>query len=445
MFDPNSTDSMEPDVRRRGLVTGLRRISNGEIFSLDDDRKRWVVGANASCEIVIDDPFVSQSHCLLERRSNGAIVVRDTGSRNGTYIDGNPVEGAELRVGAYLAIGRTTLVALGTSSSNGCSALEMIRGRDPVLRVTVEQAQRAAQSDCNILILGETGTGKDLLARVIHEASRRNTGAYVAVNCGAIPRELIASELFGHEKGSFTGAVDARDGFFVEAHGGTLFLDEIGELPLELQPNLLRALEARRVRRVGGQTDKQIDVRIVAATNRTEGLGTDSSRLRLDLYHRLAAVVLALPPLRERMHDLPELVETILAELAPEYGEKRVSNDGWLALASYSWPGNIRELRHAISRAVTLGTDELGPRDFFPDLGVGRSRPASGTPPPDLDDKLAPYHAIVRGAMAQALQIHGSIRAAANSIGMPKSTFADKAKAWGLMPRRRPRLPIRKK
>jgi transcriptional regulator with GAF, ATPase, and Fis domain len=260
----------------------------------------------------------------------------------------------------------------------------------------------------------------------------------VAVNCGAIPRELVASELFGHERGAFTGAAEGRDGFFIEADGGTLFLDELGELPLELQPNLLRVLETQRVRRVGGQADRQVDVRIVAATNRIEGLGTDGSRVRVDLYHRLATVVLSLPPLRDRMSDLGELVEGMLADLAAEFGTKRVTATGWEALASYGWPGNVRELRHAISRAVTLGGDDLGPLDFFPDLGHARRRHGHGTPPPPdaasptMEMQLPPYHAVLRGAMEQALQKHGSIRAAATSIGMPKSTFADKAKAWGL-------------
>ena len=313
--------------------------------------------------------------------------------------------------------------------------------------MTIDQAMRAAQSECSVLIVGETGTGKDLVARLVHEQSRRADGPFVAVNCGAIPRELIASELFGHERGAFTGATEGREGYFVEAHGGTLFLDEIGELPIELQPHLLRVLETRRVRRVGGQSDRLVDVRIVAATNRTEGLGGDNARLRTDLYHRLATVVLSLPPLRERMGDMVELVETMLAELAPDFGVKRVSEDGWNALASYAWPGNVRELRHAVARAVTLGGDELGPADFFPDLGRGLSRSSVAMPLAMSGAKgdLVPYQAMIKGAMAQALQKHGTIRAAADSLGMPKSTFADKAKEYGLVTRRRPKFPLGRK
>jgi DNA-binding NtrC family response regulator len=341
------------------------------------------------------------------------MFVRDKKSRNGTYVDGNLIEGAELRAGSYLMLGRTTLVAYAAPGSNHSSAIEMLRGHDPAFRATVENALKAAATDCNVLIIGETGTGKDLLARCIHEASRRST--------------------FGHEKGSFTGAHADRDGYFVEANGGTLFLDELGELPIELQPHLLRALETRHVRRVGGASERAVDVRIISATNRLENLGTESSRIRVDLYHRLATVVLAMPPLRERMGDLVELVEVCLEEHAEEHGRKTITESGWRALAGYPWPGNVRELRHAIARACALGGNELGAEDFFPVLRFGGSL----TIAPKLESPLVPYQSIMRGAMEQALQTYGTIRAAANHLGMAKSTFAERAKAFGLLPRPR--------
>jgi DNA-binding NtrC family response regulator len=441
-FVESKTQSMAPDGRRGGLVVGLRRTSTGEVYTLDAEPRRWMIGSEDSCDFQIDDPYVSGTHCVIERRPNGTLVVRDRNSRNGTFVDGNPIEGAELRVGSYLSIGRTTLVALaGMGNSSRQHAIELLRGRDPALRRSVEQSLRAAQSDCSILILGETGTGKDLLARVIHEGSRRNDGPFVAVNCGAIPRELIASELFGHEKGAFTGATDGRDGFFVEAQGGTLFLDEIGELPIELQAHLLRVLETRRVRRVGGSSERVVNVRIVAATNRTEGLGSESGRLRQDLYHRLATIVVGLPPLRERMGDLPELVDAILDELSPDFGRKELIDASWIALNRYSWPGNVRELRQAVARAVTLGADVLEPQDFFPD-GIGpRPRPESTIPPED-DPTLSPYESMIRAAMVEALAHHGTIRAAALSLGIPKSTFGDRAKQWNLLTPKRVRRRV---
>jgi len=434
-------EALTIEGRRRATVTGLRS-KDGHEYALPVSPRRWIVGSGTGCDLIIDDPCVSAMHCILERRPSGALLVRDKKSRNGTFIDGNVIEAAELQVGARLAVGRTTLVALAAPDDQGPGALAELRGRDPVFRATVEQAIKAAQTDCNVLIIGETGTGKDLLARVIHESSRRSTDAFVAVNCGGIPRELIGSELFGHEKGSFTGAHAERDGYFVEAHDGTLFLDEIGELPLELQPHLLRVLESRRVRRIGGASERIVDVRIVAATNRLEHLGTDASKLRLDLYHRLATVVLVLPPLRERMGDIVELVQGILVELAPEHGEKTVSDAAWKALADNVWPGNVRELRHAVVRAVALGGDELEPEHFFPELRFAWPRALEDIPD---SEPLVPYERVLRGAMERAIAAHGTIRAAASHLGMPKSTFADRAQKWGLMPRERLRLPLRKK
>jgi two-component system, NtrC family, response regulator HydG len=441
MFCDGETQALDPDGRTRGIVTGLRAKSGTE-YELSPQPRRWVVGSAPSCDVVVDDPYVSSAHCTVERREGGSLLVRDKRSRNGTLIDGNLVEAAELTVGARLVLGRTTLIAVAAAGSAMPSAMTSLRGRDPVFRACVEHAIKAAQTDCNVLIVGETGTGKDLLARIIHEASRRTGEAFVPVNCGGIPRELIGSELFGHEKGSFTGAHAERDGYFVEAYGGTLFLDEIGELPLELQPHLLRVLESRKVRRIGGASERIVDVRIVAATNRLENLGTESSKLRLDLYHRLATVVLALPPLRERMGDITELVNGMLAELEPDHGPKQVSDAAWKALAENRWPGNVRELRHSIVRAVALGGDVLEPEHFFPELRIAWPRALDELA---TTEPLVPYERVLRGAMERAIAAHGTIRAAADYLGMPKSTFADRATKWGLAPRERPRLPLKHK
>ena len=314
------------------------------------------------------------------------------------------------------------------------SAIELLRGHDPAFRATIDQALRAAQTDCNVLIVGETGTGKELLARVVHEASRRAAGPFVAVNCGAIPRELIGSELFGHEKGAFTGALADRDGYFVEAHGGTLFLDEIGELPLELQPHLLRALETRHVRRVGGTASAPVDVRIVAATNRTR-------RAR----HRVVARCASTSITGSRRWC--SRCRRCASAWATSSSWSRPSSTSWppstaakhgqrgrLARARRAtpWPGNVRELRHAVARAVALGGEELGPGDFFPELRFGAARSASRRR--RAPRALPGDDARRDGAGART---HGTIRAAAKHLGMAKSTFADKAKAWGLLPRPR--------
>jgi DNA-binding NtrC family response regulator len=445
-------DPLYAAARHRGPVVALRVKGTSNEILLGTSR-RHVLGSRAGCDLVIGDPCVSGLHCVLERRGDN-LYVRDKGSKNGTYVNGHQVEGAELRPGSVLTVGRTQLVALAESGRGEPTAFELLRGADSRFRAAVETALRAATADCSVLIVGETGTGKELVARAVHEASCRAAGPLVAINCGAIPHELIGSELFGHERGAFTGAVTERDGCFLQADGGTLLLDELGELPLEQQPHLLRVLETRRVRRVGSATERSIDVRVVAATNRIDGLGTPASPIRVDLYHRLATVVVSLPPLRERMGDLDEIVAAVLDELAPQFGRRRLSRVAWEALRGHHWPGNVRELRQALTRAVALGGLELKVEDLFPHasppLAVPHRVMARGTPPPlprvsdvalDGIGVLAPYEVAQRDLMADALVRCRSIRAAASSLGMPKSTFAEKAQRWGLLDRRRMAKP----
>jgi two-component system, NtrC family, response regulator GlrR len=423
------TQSIIPLYRSSQPISALRS-SSGVIYPLSQSTARWTLGSHPSCDLVIEDRCVSGVHCVIERAAHGELVVRDRGSRNGTTLDGHLIEGAMLTVGARLTMGKTTLTALGDERSVSNSAWENLRGNHPAFQQALHWAAKAAGSECSVLVVGETGTGKDLMARAIHERSRRAAGPFVAVNCGAIPRDLVASELFGHERGAFTGASSERDGYFAEADGGTIFLDELTELPIELQPHLLRVLESRKVRRVGGAAERRIDVRVIAATNRLDGLGTEASRLRLDLYHRVAAVVIAMPPLRVRMDDLKLLVRHFLTEL--DHSQSRtLSEQAWDALAAYHWPGNARELRHAVARAVTLGDHVLQPADFFQHTEMSSSPRARRTTA--NGETLAAYEVPVYDEMMRSLAAHGSIRAAAAAIGMPKSTFADRAHQWGLV------------
>ena len=430
-----------PTFRRGpGRVVALREVRSGIEIPLAEDR-RYVVGKGESCDVTLADPCVSRVHCVLERKG-GAWFVRDSGSRNGTFINDRRIECAELTPGTVLSVGLTQLVALGPAGRIR-TGFERLVGRDPVLRTAVELASRAAGTECSVLIVGETGTGKEVVAQAIHETSRRAAGPFVALNCGAIPRELIGSELFGHERGAFTGAVGERAGVFVQASGGTLFLDELGELSLEQQPHLLRALETRRVRPIGGAGELAFDARLIAATNRESGLGTERGALRVDLFHRVATVLVRLPPLRTRPADLDELVGAFLEELAREHGPRRLSSGARRAIREHTWPGNVRELRQAVLRAVTFSTEIIEPEHLFPtawrqpiDEAIAPIGPGL-VPPAPLLASLASYDAMIKDAMVEALQRHGSLRSAADSLGMAKSTFADRARRLGIP------LPIR--
>jgi transcriptional regulator with PAS, ATPase and Fis domain len=312
----------------------------------------------------------------------------------------------------------------GLRSSVAVRARDRLVGADPDFLRALELAYRAAGTECPILILGETGTGKELVARAIHEESRRREGPFVALNCGAIPPELINSELFGHVRGAFTGAVNHRSGVFADANGGTLFLDELGELPLPLQPHLLRTLEVQAVRPVGSDEDRSIDVRVIAATNRMD-IGQGGASLRTDLFHRLSTFIIELPPLRARPGDIPILLRAFLEDFEPRFGKRRIPPDVLLALETYDWPGNVRELRQAVLRAATLCPEVFDLEALLP----RRNAPPSREPAvPNLED-------IVRDTLDYAYRHHGSIRRAAKALNIPKSTFADRAKRLGVLTR----------
>jgi len=435
-------------ARLTSLVVALRERGSDRQHDLRLAPGVIRIGKSAMCDVVVDDPYASGTHCVLERDALGTLMIKDRGSKNGTWVDGSPVKEVEVQPGAVILVGRTHLIALGERRPD--SALVQLRGQDRRFRAEIDRALRAARGDASILIVGETGTGKELMARAIHEASRRNPGPFVPVNCGGFPRELISTELFGHVRGAFTGAEVARDGVFVNADGGTLFLDELGELPLDLQPHLLRVLETRRVRRVGGD-EREIDVRFVAATNRLDGLGTPASPIREDLFHRVAAVVVQLPPLRRRKDDIPELIRVFLEDLEPRHGRRRLRGAALDALIAHDWPGNVRELRQAITRAVSLTDDEIDVHDLGLDDVAAWTALASARPAAPMrtlracdveaeDEAMSRLDLVQREMMLRAYEAKGSMRAAAKDLGMAKSTFADKAARFGLKaPARKPR------
>ena len=395
---------------------------------------RLAIGSDPSNQIVIDDRFVSAFHCTVELESTRRLVVRDQGSRNGTFVNGARVRESLVEPGARLVVGGVVIAVL---ERGGDKRRPVLVGEAPAFLAAVALAERAARGTASVLLQGESGTGKELFARLVHDASDRAAGPFVAVNCGAIPRELVESELFGHEKGAFTGATDRRAGFFEQADGGTLFLDELGELPLAQQPALLRVLETGRIQRVGGQSSRPVNVRVVAATNREPVSEVKTGRLRLDLYHRVGVVELRLPPLRERPSDIPLLARQFLHALAAEYGVRVLSPAAQAALLAHDWPGNVRELRNAVQRAVVLADGDVGVEHLFAPGHAARSGAARPVAPPVLASVATrgpglTLDEVLREVVASALASHGSYRRAAAALGMSRSTLHDRARRFGL-------------
>jgi DNA-binding NtrC family response regulator len=334
------------------------------------------VGTAPGNHLVLTDPLVSRHH-LVVRWGNRGYWARDVGSTNGTKIGDHIIQAAALHDGSQLTIGNTRLVfeLLEQEISEPLSREQRwgaVLGESPAMRRLFALLPRIAQSDATLLIEGETGTGKSVLAQAIHDASPRASAPFVVVDCSAIPPTLIESVLFGHDKGSFTGAHTARAGAFESAAGGTVFLDEIGELPLDLQPKLLRVLESRQVQRIGRVDSIPLDVRVIAATNRDLREMVNRGTCRADLYYRLKVVTIEMPPLRERRSDIPGLIAHFWAQLS-NGGEPPA--EVLSAFSKLDWMGNVRELKNAVERAVVLG-DTAPPE---PLLGPGTAR---GTIPP---------------------------------------------------------------
>lgn len=370
---------------------------------------------------MVNDGAVTRLHAQLEPHEDG-LWVRDLGSRNGTFVEGVRVTAARLPANGRLRVGSTIITFDFAKESERVDlwpsdTFAELVGSSESMRELFAMLERIATTDQTVLVQGETGTGKELVAHAVHEASNRRGGPFVIVDCGALPASLLESELFGHAKGAFTGAAFARAGAFEEADGGTLFLDEIGELPLEMQPKMLRALEARAVRRLGESGYRNVDVRFIAATHRDLAQQVNERGFREDLFFRLAVLPVHVPPLRERLEDIPLLAQ----RLAPE-AAKSLSPQSMEALMSRRWPGNVRELKNTLTRVEALGEKGLA---SFPS-------PAQTTRDPFVFPALAdqPFHVVKdawnnrleRQYVHELLERHGrNVSAAAQAAGLNRT------------------------
>jgi DNA-binding NtrC family response regulator len=425
-----------PDERRVPIATALGR---GPV----------VIGSAPEVDVVIDDPHVSGRHCEL-RLVPGGVQVSDLGSLNGTKVQGVAVQAALLEPGAVITLGTTHLLyervdneraatrpgsvsGIGESSEiglDGPSRFGDAIGSSSSMRRVFAVLHRLAPTDLTITILGETGTGKDVLARAVHEASTRAGGPFVVFDCGAAAPTLIESQLFGHQRGAFTGAHDDHQGAFERANKGTLFLDEIGELSVELQPKLLRVIEQRKVGRLGSQAERPVDVRVICATNRELEREVAEGGFRQDLYFRISVAIVRLPPLRERRDDLVGLINHFAGER-----ELKVSSEAMAILTSYEWPGNVRELRNVILSASAVSDGQfLRPRDFILFSGGSGPTGAGRQRAPTLDGlPLAgrTLEQIESTAIRQTLQHCGGNKTkAARALGIAPSTLYAKLKKY---------------
>ncbi|MFP2930860.1 sigma 54-interacting transcriptional regulator [Pyxidicoccus sp. 3LG] len=348
-----------PRVRTRLVV--LTGPDAGRGYPLLPGRYR-IGSSEQTCEIVLPDRAVSRQHLILEVQEDSVRAV-DPGSRNGSYCEGMRFSELEVRPGAVLTLGTTELKLVPEGEKSRAMPLSTrgsfggLVGSSRRMREVFTLLERLAAGESDVLIQGETGTGKELCAEAIHVQSPRGRGPFVIVDLAGIPPSLLESELFGHVKGAFTSANADRAGAFERAHGGTLFLDEVGELPLEVQPRLLRALERRQVKRVGANDYRTVNVRVVAATHQDLEGAVKSGQFRGDLFHRLAVLRVELPPLREHAEDIPLLIDTVLARMGR--APSALSDQTRALLAQYPWPGNVRELRNVVDRVVNLGEEAL--------------------------------------------------------------------------------------
>jgi len=315
------------------------------------------IGARRGNDVQLSDSKVSGLHCEIRLDDRG-YRLRDLDSTNGTYVSSLRINDVYIVAGSQIALGGTRLKFDPLGESVEIELADTDRygsmiGRSVKMRELFARLEKLARTDTTVLVTGETGAGKELVAEALHDNSPREKGPFVVLDCGSIPPNLIESELFGHERGAFTGATGSYAGAFERANGGTVFLDEIGELPLNMQPKLLRVLERKEVRRVGGTKTIEVDVRIVAATNRDLGVEVNRGRFREDLYYRLAVARVHVPPLRDRKDDLPLLIDHILAT-TPGGEAAQIAQETIDLMQKHDWPGNVRELRNVIERAVLL-------------------------------------------------------------------------------------------
>ena len=441
--DPLSPVAADPHARvylivRNGVTTNVIEVGVGDTL---------VIGRSPEADVVLDEPCVSRKHATLKRQGD-ELSVSDAGSRNATAVNGSLLEGRDraLAGGDVLQVGSFTIAVAVVRDAGETRAPETgpesgAIVADPVMVELYARVRRVAAAPTSVLVLGETGAGKEIIAEHIHRWSPRADGPFVRLNCASLPDTLIESELFGHEKGAFTGAAARKVGYFEAANGGTLFFDEVGELPLPMQAKLLRALETRMITPVGATQARAVDVRVLAATHHDLEAESAGGRFRQDLFYRLNGFTLLVPALRDRPSELVLLAELFARRFAAALRTPPpVFSDAARALlAGYRWPGNVRELKNAIEQAMLTADDGVLQPEHFP---PAMRRP--GTMPPPTIGVAATEEDGMRDRVAdvetrsieEALRAEsGNVTAAAQRLGVSRGSLLHKLKKYGIKPR----------
>jgi DNA-binding NtrC family response regulator len=446
---------VEDEAGIRLALSGLLRREGYEVVQCENGADALAQLEAAAFDFVLTDLALGEGpsgldvlRCARERQPETPIVMITAHGSEKIAVEAmklgaedyvpKPFDNDEIRLVVRRALERTQLarenrmLRARVEREFGMGSLV---GRGPGMRAVFETIRKVAETDLTVLVRGESGTGKELVAQALHQASPRRSGPFVAVNCAAISRELVESELFGHEKGAFTGADARRLGRFEAAHGGTIFLDEIGDMAPDTQAKVLRVLQERSFERVGGAKPIAVDVRVVAATHRDLEKDVAAGRFREDLYYRLKVVEIRLPPLRERPEDLPALAERFLAEAAEKLGRprKRLAPDAFAALAAHLWPGNARELRNVIEQSVVLAAGE---EIEAAELRLGGAAPDGRTAAgevPFAEAKRAAVEGFEREFLLRALRANGgNVSRTAEAIGMVRQSLQQKIRELGL-------------
>jgi DNA-binding NtrC family response regulator len=386
---------------RRCRITVTSGPNAGRVLETEKDLIR--IGSVTDNDLVIQDPAVSRYH-LEVKKQKGEYIIVDNNSTNGTFVGALRVKEATIRHRGEIHVGDSSLLFEPIDTEfvvepSGAERCDDLVGRSLPMREIYTVIERVAPTELTILVTGETGTGKELVARALHKKSRRQGGPFVTLDCSALPPTLIESALFGHEKGAFTGADQAYAGVFERADGGTLFLDELGELPLELQPKLLRALERGEIQRLRGDKTIRVNVRVIGATNRDLHKMVQEGRFRGDLYYRLAVIRIQIPALREREEDFPLIVEEFFRRYGNELEAtgakaKRIGAGALAALERYNWPGNVRELMNVLRRAAVFAGGEEITMGELPEEITGNKAPIrarSPSSPMSMPDASVPF------------------------------------------------------